>query len=326
MNRLLNTNDIPASLWDTTTMALQMPPLLVPCYKSLLSEKNLNQLVCEREFDNPPVGGLSQEDTDKHLAQAFDGSVARSQLALLDPKNDIASVSNLLLRCLSGNRLCIVDAPCGSGAASLAFLCSIAELRSKGIIPRIPLDVSIVGGEISNPAREYADRLLRDVAGSLHDQAIFLSTQFHFWDVTDDHSNTNLIRRMTIESQDRRTLVVVANFSGFLERNGKRKQAEPRLQELLRHAAIGSVDAGNGAVWIEPMTKIAISSGGTLCWIKRMAATLTSFVLSSDPIDMSVLTSAAHFQHLFDLSIRPRVNLAVQPLQLLGNDAKASTS
>lgn len=326
MNRLLQPDEIPASLWDRLSSSLQMPPILIPIYRRLLDERDLNQLACERDFENPPVGGFSQEETDKHLAQAFDGSVARAQLALLDPKNDVVSVSNMLLRCLSGNRLCLVDAPCGSGAASLAFLCSVAELRLQGIVPRVPLSVSIVGGEISSPARNYADRLLRESASFFADQAISVSTQFHHWDVTDDLSNTNLVSKMTIESQNRKTLVVVANFSGFLERDGKRKLAEPKLQELLRHAAIGSVDSGNGAVWIEPKTNIATSEGGTIRWIKSVGEKLKSFVLTSEPQDDLVLTSEACFQHVLDPALRPRVNLAVQSLQLKGPNAETSTS
>jgi len=326
MLRLLNVQDIPSTLWDTNTRALQMPPALASRYVSLLEERGLTKLACSRDSNKPPVGGLSQEDTDKHLAQAFDGSVARAQLALLDPINNVAAVSNMLIRCLSGNNLCLVDVPCGSGAASLAFLCSVAELRHRGIVPRVPLHVSIVGGEISSPARSYAARLIEDVSSNLEDQAIFVSKSFYHWDVTCELSNTNLVREMTLASRNRKILVVVANFSGFLERDGKRREAEPKLRELLRHAAIGSIDAGNGAVWIEPMTNKATSAGGTINWLKNVAATLTSFVLSPGPEDKAVLTSASQFQHLLDKTLRPRVNLAVQSLQLKGNDVNTTTS
>ncbi len=326
MSRLLSCHEIPETLWDASAFVLQLPPILAEQYVALLRECDLVDLANQRERNDSPVGGLTQELTDKHLAQAFDGSVARAELAILDPRDDIPEVSNMLLRCLAGNEICLVDAPSGSGAASLAFLCSVAELRARNVLPREPLRVQLLCGELSNPAREYCKKLVDRVLSTLESQAISVSTEFQHWDVTDSMSNTQLIQRMTLLSKSRKTLVVVANFNGFLERTGKRKEAKPQLEELFRHAAVGSVESGNAAVCIEPKTNRVISSGGTFNWLQGLLKTAWRlFARDTSSNGGSLLTSSAHFQDPLDQSKRPRVNLAVLPINLEEQNAEEAT-
>jgi hypothetical protein len=206
----------------------------------MLSKLDLLEVASRRDSQNPPVGGLSQEDTNRHLAQAFDGSVARAQLAILDPRGDLPEISDMLVTCLAGNDICIVDSPSGAGAASLAFLCTIAELRASAVLPRQPLTVLLLAGELSEPARRHCCDLVTRLRPSLAEQGIFVTPEYREWDVTNDVSNTRLIQRMNEHSRARKTLVVVANFNGFLERDKKRKLAEPKLAELFRHSAFGS--------------------------------------------------------------------------------------
>jgi len=323
MPRLLSCHEIPETLWSASAFGLQLPPALAEEYVELLRECHLIELADQRDKSNPPVGGLTQELTDKHLAQAFDGSVARAELAILDPRDDVPEVSNMLLRCLAGNEICLIDAPSGSGAASLAFLCSVAELRSQGVLPREPLHVQLLCGELSKPAREYCEKLVDRVLPTLESQAISVIAEYRHWDVTDSMSNTQLIQRMTLLSQSRKTLVVVANFNGFLERAGKRKEAEPKLTELFRHAAVGATESGNAAVWIEPKTNKVISSGGTFTWLRNLLNTpWRVFARDTSSNEASVLTSSACFQDPLDQSKRPRVNLAVLPINLEEQNAE----
>jgi len=212
----------------------------------------------------PPVGGLDKARTDQHFAQAFDGSAARAQLAITDPKDEVARASNAFVQFLSGNRVCITDAPCGAGATVFAFLATIAELRAHAVLPREPLDVCLIGAEISGPAREYAAQVLSELRPTLEEQAIFVDAELLDWNVTDSMSTTDLIRKVTVVSSScRKLLMVVANFNAFLEKERKRKDAQPQLEELFRHASGGN----NMAIWIEPDMNRATREGGLFPWL-----------------------------------------------------------
>jgi len=204
--------------------------------------------------------------------------------------------------------------PCGAAAASLAYLTAIAELRAQNVLPRLPLDVYLIGAEISGPARCYARQLLEGIDDFLCEQAIFIESEFFPWDVTNQMSTTNLIQRMTVTSSgNSHRLLVIANFNGFLERQGKRKEAERQLEELFRHAAAPN----SVAIWIEPKMNRAIAQGGLFTWLqKQMKTAWRFFVREPDDNQSSILTSSAQFSLPLDPSKTAKVRLAVMRLDL----------
>ncbi|MBU1822857.1 MAG: hypothetical protein KKG00_15300, partial [Bacteroidetes bacterium] len=201
--KLLPADLLPLSLWDNQDGILNLPPILQKAYLTVLRNNGLDSLASERDPKARPIGGISKEDTDKHFAQAFDGSVARVQLAILDPNDEILDAAEALVNTLTGNRLVIVDAPCGAGAASLSLLSTIAELRKKNIVPRIPLEVQVFGAEIAEPARNYANQLFQEAADDLRKEAIFLNYELCRWDATSKHSTTELIKKIISTQNDR---------------------------------------------------------------------------------------------------------------------------
>jgi hypothetical protein len=319
--RLLDPALIPASLWDEASKTLLLPPILARAYQTIIDRHSLWALAESRDPKNPPTGGPTQEKTDQYFAQAFDGSVARAQLALLDPKGNVPEASNTCIRSLVGNRLNLTDAPCGAGAAAFAFLANIAELRVRDVLPRQPLDVFVIGAEPSSRARAYAEEVLAEIRPLLEEQAIFVEAQFFTWDVTDVLSNTDLIRRMTLASMDYpKRLLVVANFNAFLEKEKKRKVAERQLEELFRHVS----GEHSVAVWIEPDMNRAIGDGGLFQWLwgmvkdkwRRFAVWLRLAQERSDE-NAPVPTSSARFCLPLNPTETARVGLAVVPLDLV---------
>jgi len=219
---------LPESVWDASTDTLFLPPFLAEAYRTLIARHGLEKLSESRDPKNSPTGGHSQEETDRHFAQAFDGSAARAQLAVLDPKQEVSRAANTFIEILSGNRICITDAPCGAGATTFSFLAAVAELREREILPRHPLDVRLIGAEISVPARAYAEELLDELRPFLESQAIFVKAEIlvvgcdqffeqYRLDPPDDYRLLGLIKR----------LLVVANFSAFLEREKKERLQNP---------------------------------------------------------------------------------------------------
>jgi hypothetical protein len=317
---LLDPGFIPASLWEPKSEVLSLPPSLARAYEKLIDRHSLRTLSQSRDPNSGPVGGPSQEHTNEHFAQAFDGSSARVQLVLLDPKQVATVSSNALLGSLAGGSVCLTDAPCGAGAASLALLATIAELREQRVVPRLPLDVLLVGAELSAPARAYALAMLTELRPSLEAQAIFVKEDFLHWDVTDQLSNTSLIIRTTIASASAtKRLLVVANFNAFLQRHEKRSLAEPQIGELFRHA----FGANCVAIWIEPKMNTVTETGGLFQWLKKLVDT-TWRRFARRQSDAAVGASFPACAVRFRLPLSPnrtcRVGFAVMPIELYRAD------
>lgn len=322
-NRLLRPEDLPSDLWDGEHRECESsePGLVVianalaAAYSRIVDQYGLHSLATSRDPKNPPVGGLSKEQTDTHFAQAFDGSCARVQLALMDPLNRATKASNNLVRALSGNSLVLADAPCGAGAAVFSLLSTIAHLRAAGVLPRIPLDVHIIGGELAEPARAYAIAVANELRANFEDQAIALTCEFHSWDVTDEISNANLIARMNVASEGRsRRLLVIANFNSFLVKDGKRKVAAPQLKQLMLHSS----GEESYAVWIEPNMNAATAGGGLFNWIRKMLQDWSRFAReeNDDPSMTEVPVYSSRFKLPLDSTQTARLGLSLITLNL----------
>jgi hypothetical protein len=273
METLSLSGRLPATLWDEREKCLSLPPQLVTAYTNALADYGLLEMARGPRPDPAPVGGPSQELTDLHFAHAFGGSLARAQLALLDPHQEVSDTASTLLRFLSGGQLSLTDVPCGAGAGALALLSSIAHLRAERVLPRLPLRVHVVGGEISAPARVYAESLLSVLVPFLAEQAIQLSFETQHWDVLDTMSNTALIERIVVSKANLpQTLLLICNFNSFLERAGKKDEARPQLAELLRYCS----GRTNAAVWIEP--KMNSATNGLFPWLRTQIAKWSRFV------------------------------------------------
>lgn len=270
MPRLIPVEVIPNSLWSKEDFTLYLPPQLISSWVKLLEKYDLKDkamIEAPQGFE----GGISQEDTDNHLAWRFTGSSARVTLAVLDPLQNLSEISNIFIRIFSGNKVFLVDLPCGSGAASLSLLSIFCELRKKEILPRIPIHIVIVGGEISLAAQKYAREALEYLSDELAEQAIIIEFDIIDWDVCNKSSNTKLIKKLILTSQDCSTkLLLFTNFSGFLGRENKWNNAKNQFDELFRYSQ------GNDTfvLWIEPNKNNVVNQGG---FFTRLFTWLTDF-------------------------------------------------
>lgn len=322
-NRLLKPEHLPPDLWNgdyreegaSEQGLVKLAAMLGAAYENLIDRFGLRHLAELRDPNKPPIGGLTQALTDEHFAQAFDGSCARVQLALMDPLNRAPQASNNLVRALSGNPVTLADSPCGAGAAAFSLLASIAQLRASSVLPREPLDVHLVGGEISEPAKRYAQALADELRPALEDQAITLTCEFHHWDVTDEVSTANLVSRLNVASATRaRSLLVIANFNGFLIKERKQKESQPQLRQLMLHCS-----GGDGyAVWIEPDMNRAAASGGVFAWLRSLLPSWARFAREErdEGTDGSTAICCSRFQLPLAPSRTARVGLSLMPINL----------
>ncbi len=318
MKRLLDPADLPSTLWDPESGILYISPTLATAYTSLITRHGLENLAQSRSGKSGPTGGQSADKADEHFAQQFDGSSARVQLALLDPKRKMTPLTNGILKMLAGDKLAVMDAPCGAGAATLAVLGAVVELRAKGVLPREPLDVQLIGRELSYQARNYASELLTELQPHFEQQAVFVEADFDSWDATCEVSTAEFVKCINITSQTyTRMLLLVANFSDFLTSTHNWKQAKPQLGQLFLHASGES----NFAAWIEPkMNKVTNESGGLFANLRKLITEpWKKFASESSEsgLPKPVATSSAKFALPLNPEGTARVHLAVMPINLV---------
>lgn len=70
-DRLLDPAVLPSTLWEENAGALQLPDLLVSAYVDTLDTHGLREFARSRDPRQPPIGGMTQDETDKHFAQAL---------------------------------------------------------------------------------------------------------------------------------------------------------------------------------------------------------------------------------------------------------------
>lgn len=294
MKRLIPKKEIPDSLWNSKDRVLHLPPQLISSWEMLLDKHGLREKA-EQRAPEGFEGGMSKEDTDNHLAWKFTGSSARVMLPMLDPNEDLAEIPDAFAITFSGNKVFLADLPCGSGAASVSILSVLCELRKQSRLPRMPLEIVIVGGEISEYAQNYANEALESLIAELEAQAITVEFEILDWDVCDPFLNSDLVKHLTLASQNcTAKLLMLANFSGFLQGEGKWKDAQRQLEELFRH----SREENSIALWIEPQTNEVIVEGGfmprLIAWFKTVFSAL---VRDEDGEQKSYAKSSVRVKH-----------------------------
>lgn len=250
---------------------MTLPGKVSELWYGLLSKKNLLDLA-EQPSPKGFEGGISKEDTDKHLAWRYNGSCARVLLSMLDPKNELSKVSDAYSSIFSGGKVFLADLPSGSGAAVVTILSVLYDLRKNDVLPRHPLEIKIVTGEISESAREYACEQFYHLKDVLQDQAIFIEFEVLPWDVLCKISTADLIKRITVISNGcAARLLVLSNFTGFLEGEGKWKKAKEQFDQIFLH----SRDALSAVIWIEPQkNNVAHFFSRLISWFKISFKTL----------------------------------------------------
>lgn len=316
--QLVRRDDIPEQLWCSSSSTIRLPPLLVTAWRDLLETRGLLARATEPTPENL-VGGVTEKASKDHLVWRFTGSSARVSMLMLDPKGKLDNISDAFHQTFSGNRVFIADIPAGAGAAILTVLTTLAELRKQECIPRNPLTVAILAGELSDFSRDYAKSMLEKVKKDLADQAINIEFHLRPWDALNKFSTSNLVRDMTVHSQDASArMVVLANFSGFLNSSTNWKKAQPQFEEIFRHS---TDEIFSTAIWIEPGKNDVTSESGFFGkltkWFKDHFHAV--FVKGSSSEEMSFASSTSQFKHpLKDRAIRSNLTVVRFDLPKVG--------
>jgi hypothetical protein len=290
MSRLIKQEDIPISLWKKDEETLVLPHSLVKNWGFILNQRNLLRTAIEEKGDGE-TGGIDEESTHKHYSFRYNGSCARFQLTFLDPKNDLKEVSNAFVKFLAGNDVFIADIPSGTGAASLSLLSNIAQLREENIIPKLPLKVKILAGEISKTAIQIFQESFDEINPYFKQYFIDVELKFEEWNVREADSTSQLIKEITLFSQNSTNkILLLANFTGFLEQDKKWKEVQDKFEEIFRHFSGKSTMA----IWLEPKMNNVVHQfwPRTVNWFKK---TFKNLIGANETIQIE--TSNAKFEH-----------------------------
>jgi SAM-dependent methyltransferase len=226
-----------------------MPPALVGPLRDELTERGLFEETCgPARSEKELIGGEGVEDARKHFAHRFTTSSARVEFVVLGPGKNFEPTSTDLLSFFKDGRVTVLDLPCGSGGGLFGMLCTIAELRSRHALPRLPVDLHVHAADISPEAMAIHRAMLARVRAPLADVGIRLTEEYSEWDVTDDYSTARLMDTwLTRSSGCEAYLVFVSAFGGFAQDHFTSVQTAIRDILVRFHD-----DRQILVVWIEP--------------------------------------------------------------------------
>jgi hypothetical protein len=257
---------LPASLWRDGMY--HVAPHLQDAYVEQLKKRGLWDLAKSNTKQKRIYGGESLEETHDHFALRFSASVIRVQNVLLDANSNFGTIPFEICQIFSSHSVSVLDVPCGTGAGGLALLSVIHELRKAGIIPRLPLNISMRGGDFSPHALEiYRDQVAR-LTPEYASSGMNINIELTDWNAMDLASTTNLYdlwEKESLASQER--VMLAANFSG----DGKSMNRE--LDESMGHLCVRAAKVRTTLLWIEP------GEGDGRSFLKRISEGVVNFFL-----------------------------------------------
>lgn len=277
---------------------LRLPRTVREAYTTELQRRGLLEKARHPPAQDGPTGGITLEQTNAHFAERFSGSCGRLELATIDPKDELGDTSNILIKAFSGGKIAILDAPCGAGAATAALLGTIAHLRSENRLPTLPLDVVILGGDISAPARQIAEEVLETMRPGLEREGVFPTAKWVIWDALDANGTSELLDHWITNTMDSQLhLLVLANFSAFLHKEKQFDRANPQLQEMIRWT---SLRPSSIVLWVEPPTSSAADFFKNVA--HKVISTLRRLVLwrSSAKAQQAHASTSCKMEHAFE--------------------------
>ena len=237
-----------------------------------MARSNANDPLAQSQTKQKSIyGGVTPKETYEHFALRFSASVVRVQNVLLDTQAAFGAISLEVLQSFSSHSISILDIPCGTGAGALALLSIIHELRLAGLVPCLPLNVTVQGGDFSECALEIYRDLFNDLRSVFALSGIKVTLHGMHWDATDLASTNQLFRtweRASLEAHER--FVLISNFSG----DGS--DMDERLDESMRHICVRAAAVDATLLWIEPGDK------GGKGFLARMSKAIRKFFFGKE--------------------------------------------
>ena len=140
---------------------LYLPEPLAAAHKDFLNHKGW--MSAYQPDLSGGAGGQSTKEAQDHVINRFLNSAARMQFVCAAPDDEQPEVREMVLDQLGDGHIYLLDLAAGNGAGTLAMLALLCELRAQKTVPKLPLNVSIVGVDYSEDALNYYAELLERI-------------------------------------------------------------------------------------------------------------------------------------------------------------------
>lgn len=248
--RVLPASRIPDSLWFARSLTL--PAAAIRCYKGELSALGLLNAAQVGTDKKAIHGGPTHQQTIEHFTYRFVVSAGRPEFVAISPYSELEAISDALIGSFSDDHIALLDIPCGSGALTVALLTTIAALRAARSIPRLPLTVTVLGGDISQHALDLFSSLLDGLRSPLKRQGILINYETAVWDASRGDSTAHLLDHwFQLGADAKEHVVCISNFSGVLTESASFEAFSPNLEQILGRLH----DKRSTLLWIEPISR-----------------------------------------------------------------------
>ncbi|MUK64380.1 hypothetical protein [Aliivibrio fischeri] len=234
---------------------LVLPPFLTTIFTNELKaigKLNDAKDYIRKEADEGPIGGDTLDATIEHFYSRFSNSCIRLQYVVLDPDNKFKDVAEKFLSSFYSGDICLVDIPCGTGAASLSLLHTLCDLREAKLLPTVPLTVRIYAADYSNHVSGVFSNMMDASMPRFNELSIDVSYKIKHWDAFDISSTATLVDAVKkIECDE--YFILISAFNGI--GNERYLEMKPSL-DLLQSAFSNE---SFSLVHIEPSSNKGIS-------------------------------------------------------------------
>lgn len=161
------------------------------------------------------IGGRSTRDAEQHFVDRFENSAGRITYVALDPTDSFSPLADYLQQSVSDGNVAVLDAVCGSGAASAALVLLMCKLRSERVVPALPLNLRILGADNSPRALQLFDAVMCRVAEVAPSYGIHVTWKTREWDATNIPDTARLCDDLLLYADESdEFLVLISNISG----------------------------------------------------------------------------------------------------------------
>lgn len=238
---------LPTSLWNAATLTL--PLSLTSVHKKFLQDKGWWASYGPSSAGG--IGGASPDEAQEHVVNRFLNSAARMQFVCSDPHDDDTEVRDMVLDQLADGHIYLLDLAAGNGSGTLALLSLICELRSHGLVPNLPLNISIAAVDYSPDALSYYGQLLEDLTPWLSAHGLEINLTLNVCDLNIPGDFSEIMESFVQEANFQkinRFLCIVSAISGA------KKEGVAQLIDSLKlaAAALSHKKRNSSWLWVEP--------------------------------------------------------------------------
>lgn len=239
--------DLPISVWNSGV--LYIPKALSSAHKEFLLDKGW--MAEYQPTLGGGVGGESAIDAQNHLINRFLNSAARMQFVCSDPNDKQPEVRDMVLDQLGDGHIYLLDLAAGNGAGTLAMLSLLCELRMQKAIPKLPLNVVIVGIDYSAEALNYYAELLERIRPWLENYGISISLSLSVCDLTVTGEFSEVLESFFDDAKEKNVKRFMCVISAL---SGAGKEGWEKMHDSIKITAAGLSHRKRSSswLWVEP--------------------------------------------------------------------------